>query len=126
MHFSSITSTESTPSTLAGRMAPVGQAETVEGTSHWAFSWSCLITGARRWTPRMAMSEQCTAPHMFRQQAKAMRSLAGSLAEPSKYGKSSSIRALTTPEASVAAEWQWTQPWVWTTLVIPEPIPPTG
>ena len=40
-------------------------------------STSLCTLGGRRCTPRMAMSEQCTAPHMFRQQATAMRSLAG-------------------------------------------------
>ena len=33
---------------------------------------------------------------------------------------------LTTPEASVAAEWQCTQPWVWTMFEIALPMPPTG
>ncbi len=36
------------------------------------------------------------------------------------------MTALTTPEASVAAEWQWTHPWVWTMLEMAGPIPPTG
>ena len=51
------------------------------------------------------MSEQCTAPHMLTQQASATRSLAGS-SIPVKWPISSSISALTMPEASVAAEWQ--------------------
>ena len=71
------------------------------------------------------MSEQWTAPHMLRQQASAMRSFPGSF-RSSKYGKTSSITAFTMPEASVAAEWQWIQPCVWTMLEIALPIPPTG
>jgi hypothetical protein len=73
----------------------------------------------------MAMSEQCTAPHMLRQQARAMRSLAGSFHRSVKYGQLVH-HALTTPEASVAAEWQCTQPWVWTMLEMALPVPPTG
>ena len=61
--------------------------------------------------PRMAMSEQCTAPHMFRQQARAMRSLAGRF-WCVNWSHKASITAFTMPEASVAEEWQWTQPWV--------------
>ena len=57
------------------------------------------------------MSEQWTAPHMFKQQAKATRILPGSFIS-AKYSNKSSITALTTPEASVAAEWQCTQPCV--------------
>ena len=53
----------------------------------------------------MAMSEQCTAPHMFKQQATATRSLPGSFISE-KYSYKSSITHLTIPEASVAAEWQ--------------------
>jgi hypothetical protein len=43
-----------------------------------------------------------------------------------KSANSSSITALTGPEASVAGVWQWIQPWVWTMLVTPAPVPPTG
>ncbi len=71
------------------------------------------------------MSEQCTAPHMLRQQANATRTFAGR-SDLSKCGKSSSMSAFTTPDASDAAEWQCTQPCVWTMLVIPAPVPPTG
>ena len=45
----------------------------------------------------MAMSEQCTAPHMFRQQARAMRSLPGIGLVPSKYSCRSSMTHFTTP-----------------------------
>ncbi len=85
--------------------------------------WSGL--GTVRWIPRMAMSEQCTAPHMFRQQARAMRTWEGRLMV-AKYPCSSSMTAFTGPEASVAGVWQWTQPWVWTMLVTECPVPPTG
>ena len=78
MHCSSMTSTDGLPSTVAGRMAPVGQEAISVGTSQILGSTSCWILGGLRWMPRMAMSEQCTAPHMFRQQATAIRSLAGS------------------------------------------------
>ncbi len=37
-----------------------------------------------------------------------------------------SMTAFTTPEASMAGVWQCTHPWVWTMLVIPAPVPPTG
>ena len=71
------------------------------------------------------MSEQCTAPHMLRQQARAIRTWAGSLWLP-KYSNRSSMTALTMPEASMAGVWQWTQPWVWTMLVTEWPVPPMG
>ncbi len=74
----------------------------------------------------MAMSEQCTAPHMLRQQARAIRSFPGIGFVPSKYSCRSSMTHFTTPDASVAAEWQWTHPWVWTMLEMAAPIPPTG
>ena len=74
----------------------------------------------------MAMSEQCTAPHMFRQQARAIRSLPGIGLVPSKYSCRSSMTHFTTPDASVAAEWQCTQPCVCTMLEMAFPIPPTG
>jgi len=51
------------------------------------------------------MSEQCTAPHMLTQHASAIRSLPGRSIDV-KCPTSSSISALTMPEASVAAEWQ--------------------
>ena len=41
-------------------------------------------------------------------------------------GCSSSMIALTSAEASVAALWQWIQPWVWTMLLMELPVPPTG
>ena len=78
MHCSSITSTDGLPSTVAGRMAPVGQDAISVGTSQILGRTSWWIFGGLRCTPRMAMSEQCTAPHILRQQATAMRSLAGS------------------------------------------------
>ena len=59
-------------------MAPVGQEETSVGISQTLGSSSWSIVGTLVCTPSTAMSEQCTAPHMFRQQAKAMRSLPGS------------------------------------------------
>ena len=71
------------------------------------------------------MSEQCTAPHMFRQQARDTRTWAGRRIFW-KSSNSSSMMALTGPEASVAGVWQCTQPWVWTMLVTPAPVPPTG
>jgi hypothetical protein len=43
-----------------------------------------------------------------------------------KSAKTSSMVALTVPEASVAGVWQWIQPWVWTMLVMPAPVPPIG
>ncbi len=73
------------------------------------------------------MSEQCTAPHMFRQHASAMRSLPGNrLACRRSTRARSSITAFTTPDASVAAEWQCTQPCVCTMLEMAGPMPPTG
>ena len=54
-------------------MAPVGQAAITFGISHLARTRSWLTCGGLRWMPRMAISEQCTAPHMFRQQASEMR-----------------------------------------------------
>src|ERR1035438_4929952 len=125
MHCYSTTSTVRLPSTTAGRMAPVGQEAIRVGISQALRSASCLICGGLRWIPRMAISEQCTAPHMFTQQASATRSLAGRSWRV-KCGYSSSIRALTMPEASVAAEWQWIQPWVCTTLLMELLVPPTG
>ena len=62
------------------------------------------------------MSEQWQAPHMLTQQASATRSFAGSV-HAGKVPVSSSITAFTSPEASVAAEWQWIQPWVCTMLL---------
>ncbi len=56
--------------------------------------------GGVRWMPKMAMSEQCTAPHMLRQQARAILTWAGSLWLP-KYSNRSSMTALTMPEASM-------------------------
>src|ERR1035441_11077635 len=106
-------------------MAPVGQEAIRVGISQPLRSASCLICGGLRWIPRMAISEQCTAPHMFTQHAKATRSLAGRSCRV-KCGCSSSIRALTMPEASVAAEWQWIQPCVCTTLLMELLVPPTG
>ena len=70
-------------------------------------SW--LTFGGLRWMPRMAISEQCTAPHMFRQHASEMRQYAGSFMS-AKYSYRSSITALTMPDASVAGVWQWIQP----------------
>ena len=70
------------PSTVRGRIAPVGQDATVVGISQVLNSVPWLILGTLRCSPRMAMSEQCTAPHMFRQQANAMRTLAGRTMEP--------------------------------------------
>ncbi len=69
--------------------------------------------------------ESGTAPHMFRQQAREMRTWAGSLWEP-KYSNSSSHDRLDHAGASMAGVWQWTQPWVWTMLVMPAPVPPKG
>ena len=76
-----MTSTEGWSSTVTGRMAPVGQDATVVGISQVLNRVLWSILGILRCRPRMAMSEQCTAPHMFRQQAKAMRTLAGSFIE---------------------------------------------
>src|ERR1019366_4369952 len=125
MHCSSITLTDSNPPTTAGRMAPVGQDATRVGISETFLTISCLIFGGLRCIPRMAMSEQCTAPHMLRQQAIAMRTRAGRLSCV-KRSYSASITDFTIPEASVAAEWQWLHPWVWTTLLMEAPVPPTG
>src|SRR4030067_3027410 len=125
MHCSSMISTVCFPSTIFGRMAPVGHEDTVVGISQIFGSSALLIFGRVLWTARMAMSEQCTAPHMLRQQAKAMRNFPGRSIF-SKRGKRSSITAFTTPEASLAAEWQCTQPCAWTMLVIDGPLPPTG
>src|SRR5512142_2837444 len=75
MHCSSMTWIDCLPSTVAGRTAPVGQAATVLGISHILAIFSWLILGGRRCTASTAMSEQCTAPHMLRQQAKATRTL---------------------------------------------------
>src|SRR3972149_3105430 len=108
-----------------GRMAPVGQEAMVVGISHRWRSFSCMTLGAVRWIPRMAMSEQCTAPHMLRQQARAILTWAGSLWLP-KYSNRSSITALTVPAASVAGVWQCTQPWVWTMLLTEWPVAPMG
>src|SRR5512143_2996182 len=101
-----------------GAMAPVGHDAIVVGISHWFARVASLTFGGLRWMPRMAISEQCTAPHMFRQQARAIRTRAGRVFVV-KYSWSSSMTAFTTPEASVAGVWQCTQPWVWTTLLIP-------
>src|SRR5512144_3108269 len=68
MHCSSMTVTDCFPSTIAGRTAPVGQAATVLGASHCFITRSWLILGGFRCTASTAMSEQCTAPHMLRQQ----------------------------------------------------------
>ena len=106
-------------------MAPVGQEAIRVGTSQILGSTSWRILGGLRWMPSTAMSEQCTAPHMFRQQATAIRSLAGSFSS-TKYGNSSSIMHFTRPEASVAEEWQCTQPCVWTMLLMLALVPPTG
>ena len=62
---------------------------------------------------------------MFRQQATAMRNLAGRFSCV-KWSQSASITALTMPEASVAAEWQWIQPCVCTMLLMELLVPPTG
>ena len=43
-----------------------------------------------------------------------------------KWSASASITAFTMPDASVAAEWQWTQPCVCTMLLIELLVPPTG
>src|SRR5512133_1040043 len=110
----------------SGRIAAVGQAAMMFGISHpplAIFSWS--IFGGFRWMPTIARSEQWTAPHMFRQHATEMRSLPGSVML-SKYGCISSMIDFTSAEASVAALWQWIHPWVWTTLLIALPVPPTG
>ena len=120
-----MTSTEGLPSTVAGRMAPVGQEAIRLGISHILDRIPCWIFGGMRCTPRMAISEQCTAPHMFRQQARAMRSLAGR-SSCVKWSNSASITLFTNPEASVAAEWQCTQPCVCTMLLIELLVPPTG
>src|SRR5659263_426188 len=114
MHLSSSTLTVVLPSIEVGRIALFGHEATVVGISHWFGSALLSIRGGVRCRPRIAMSEAWTAPHMFRQQATATRSLAGSFSEV-KYSASSSMTAFTKPEASVAAEWQCTQPWVWTT-----------
>jgi hypothetical protein len=59
-------------------MAPVGQDATVVGISQ-RFGIRVLSgLGTVRWMPRMAMSEQWTAPHMFRQHARAIRTWLGS------------------------------------------------
>jgi hypothetical protein len=71
------------------------------------------------------MSEQCTAPHMFRQQAMEMRTGAGRHMLTNSSNTASMV-ALTVPDASVAGVWQWTQPWVCNMLVTPAPVPPTG
>ncbi len=73
----------------------------------------------------MAISEQCTAPHIFRQQAMDTRSFAGSLMFVNS-SKRTSMVAFTVPDASVAGVWQCIQPWVWTQFVMPAPVPPTG
>src|SRR5512136_3392975 len=111
MHCAASISTDGLPLTVAGRIAPVGQEATRVGISHILARSAWLTVGTRVWTPRIAMSEQCTAPHMLRQQAYATRSFDGRLLEPVKYGNSRSITDLTTPDASDAEEWQWTQPW---------------
>ncbi|GBE57928.1 hypothetical protein BMS3Abin01_00855 [bacterium BMS3Abin01] len=81
MHLSSSTVTVVLPSIDVGLMALLGHEATVVGISHWLGSFSLSITGGVRWTPSMAISEACTAPHMFRQQATARRILAGSFSE---------------------------------------------
>src|SRR5512144_482975 len=101
-----------------GLMAPVGHDAMVVGISHWFASVASFTFGGLRWMPRMAMSEQCTAPHILRQQARAILTRAGSFVVV-KYSWSSSMTAFTTPEASVAGVWQCTQPWVCTTLLMP-------
>ena len=124
MHRFSRISTESFPFTFLGRIAASGHDATRFGISHTRgrFAWS--IFGGRRWIPRIAMSEQCTAPHMFRQHATAMRSFPGSRIRVNS-SASSSITTFTSPDASVADEWQCTHPCVCTTLEIAFPIPPT-
>src|SRR5512143_1947215 len=99
MHFSSLTMSDF--SLGSGRMAPVGQAAITFGISHLARTRSWLTTGGLRWMPRMAISEQWTAPHIFRQHASEMRQYAGSL-ESAKYSNRSSMTDLTMPDASVA------------------------
>src|SRR5512140_1557445 len=84
-----------------GLMAPVGQDAMVVGISHWLPRVASFTFGGRRWMPRMAMSEQCTAPHIFRQQARAILTRAGRDLVV-KYSWSSSMTAFTTPEAFVA------------------------
>src|SRR3990172_2888768 len=56
-----------------GLMAAVGQEAIMVGISHCLATRSLSMTGGLRCTPTRAMSEQWTAPHMFRQQARAMR-----------------------------------------------------
>src|SRR5512140_2778617 len=89
-----------------GLMAPVGQEAMVVGISHWFPIVASFTFGGLRWMPRMAISEQCTAPHILRQQASAIRTRAGRVFVV-KYSWSSSITDFTTPEASVAGVWQW-------------------
>ena len=73
----------------------------------------------------MAMSEQCTAPHIFRQQARDTLNCAGSRMLVNSSNNASMV-AFTGPEASVAGVWQWIHPWVWTMFVTPAPVPPMG
>ena len=88
-----------------GLIAAFGQEAMMFGISQLCATSASFTLGIFLWIPTQAMSEQCTAPHMFRQQAMETFSLAGR-SSFLKYSNRSSITALTVPEASVAALWQ--------------------
>ncbi len=61
-----------------GLIADVGHEATTVGISHIFPTVSSFTTGIFVCRATMAISEQCTAPHMFTQQATASRTLFGS------------------------------------------------
>ena len=88
-----------------------------------AHSWS--IMGGLRWMPTRPMSEQCTAPHMLMQQARAMRTGAGRRMS-FEVVKDGVHHAFHRAGGVGGGVWQCTQPWVCTMLLMPAPVPPTG
>jgi len=92
-------------SVLPGFRAPVGQDAMARGISHMLSRYSWSMRGGLRWKPTTATSEQWQAPHMFRQQATATRTMAG-IRMLVNSSNSSSMMTLTVPEASVAGVWQ--------------------
>src|SRR3990167_3791751 len=91
-----------------GRIAPVGQMETMRGISHFATS-SSLTRGRSRWMPITPRSAVDPSPHWLTHAAMEIFSLAG-YPSPWKSSQSASEIALAMAGASVAANWQWIQP----------------
>ena len=123
MHFFSSTSSEGLPLTSAGRIAATGQRATTAGRSQTLATSAWLIFGGLVCWMTIAMSAW---PPQLISQHEVDRCTRLGISSRTNSVYSSSISALTAPEASVPGMSQCSQPCVWAIIDTELPVPPTG